>query len=399
MSISMKTDSRAKLIAVRFCTIIAASVLILSAPAFAAKNTSELPKVKDYGPATAAFEGVTKKIIEERPYNDDYLSYGMRLPKDWTDNVQKTVNAATEGASLSKTVPDIIARYIGPPVNFRRSYVTVEGQGIDHEISMKDWFVNFIVRGGYALSAITEISAQEIEALYIHVNAEDTYVVRARVMVNGPRVILIRHYLPQENYEAEKEIQAHIVNSFRLASGRNERIEKQVEQGFLDQSYFNYPASWNLKERDTLTIERMSALLYQTKEIEDEQNPLQKIEVTLDGHIRVNVISRLLGTTPAQEIVKFRDEFKIPDYKIGALVGDIPHKFHESIAKGRVQSYKLVPQKPGMKYYELAVGILEGADYIYITSLVTPSREQDYYSWAKNMEAFRIVNESVRRSN
>jgi hypothetical protein len=398
MSILTKKGSRTRLSAVKLALF--GLALLFAMPAWAVKDTSALPAVSEVGPAPENFLAQTKLATEKEPYNDDYLSYEIRIPKDWTDNISRSSAQITDTPiALSKTVPDIIARYVGPPVNFRRSYVTIEGQGVDHEISMKDWFVNFIIRKGFALNAMTEVSAQEARALYVHVEAEDTYAVLARVMVNGPRVVIVRHYLPQENYEQEKELQAHIVNSFRLTDGRNERIEKQIVQGFLDQSYFNYPVSWNLKERSTLTIERMSALLYQTKEIEDDQNFREKIEVTLDGHIRVNVISRLLGTTTAQEITKFRDGFKIPGYKIGALIGDVPHKFHESILKGRVQSYKLVPEKSGMKDYELAVGVLEGANYYYITSLVTPGREQDFYNWAKNMEAFRIVNESMRRSN
>jgi hypothetical protein len=396
MSISMKTASlrqfRAakRLFAVLF---VLCFVLVNGGAAFALGiDLKKIPPLKEQPLLPEAqFAAKTKEVKEVEPYADPLLSYSFRVPKGWTDNVQqRPVKEELAPPKLSGTVPDILGRYIAAPKNFERSRVAVEAQQMTYEISALNWFVNFILENGFSLTAITEKSAREIEALYVAVEEDKTFVVRTRVIINGPRLILVRHHLPQENYEEEKVEQAQIVKSFTLLNPSKDRIEKQLTYGFLDQSYFNYPESWTLKERSILSIERMSALLYQSSMDE-------KITV-LDGHIKVDVVSRLLGTTLPQEVENFRKDFKVPGYKIGALIEDIPYKFNASIESGKGQAYKLVPDDPvRMKEYEVIVSIMQGKDFYYITSMITPSRDQNFYAWARNMEAIRIVNETLRR--
>jgi hypothetical protein len=233
---------------------------------------------------------------------------------------------------------------------------------------------------------------REIEALYVALENDVTYVVRTRVIINGSRLVVVRYYLPQENYEEEKVLQAQVMSSFRLLQPSKERIETQETYGFLDQSYFNYPKSWTLKEKSILSIERMSALL--TQEMTDRKTQI------LEGHIKIKVISRLLKTTLAQEIENFRKDLKIPHYSVGKLIENVDYTYDPSIRIGKAQLYRLEPDdKVNMQAYEFLVTVMQGDDYYYITSLITPSREQDFYTWAKNMEAARIVNETMRRNN
>lgn len=370
-------------------------LLAVGAPAYAIGiDLSKIPKVKvyEYMPP-AQFEAVTKEVAERNPYDDALLSYKIRLPKKWTDNVQKTQKGfSKESGVLNANVLDIIARYIGAPKNLVRSHITVEAQVMTYEISAQNWFVNFILSNGFSLTSLTEKSPREVEAMYVAVEKDQAYAVRARIIINGPRLIMVRYYLPQENYEEEKVEQAQIVDSFALGNYSKERIEKQEEYGFLDQSYFNYPESWILREKSILSIERMSAMLYQ--ESKDEEKSV------LEGHIKISVVSRLLKTTLAQEINAFKGALKIPHYTIGPLIETVKYKYDPSVKSGQAQIYELVPDdKVRLKSYELLVSISQGDDYYYITSLITASREQNFYSWARNMEAARIVNETMRRGN
>ena len=82
----------------------------------------------------------------------------------------------------------------------------------------------------------------------MQIDKDQSYVVRARAIINGDKIIIIRHFLPQENYEADMVEQSKIVSSFRLLNKSDKTIEDHVEFGFLDQSYFDYPASWRLKK-------------------------------------------------------------------------------------------------------------------------------------------------------
>lgn len=397
MSISTKNADRRKSAVIRFFPLISVMLLLSVIPAQASSlgiDTTNIPKLKVYQfPPQEEFHKQTKAVDVKNPYEDTYLSYSLRLPKDWSENMQPAPIGAASGQSLlSNSVLSIISKYISRPKNLQRSTITIEAQNMTYEISAKNWFINFIINNGFSLSGLTEKGPRELEAMYVALVSDTTYVVRTRVVVNGSRMVVVRYYLPQENYEEEKMMQAQVINSFHLTNNTNERIENQETYGFLDQSYFNYPKSWKLKEKSILSIERMSALL--------TQETLEEKTFILEGHIKINVISRLLNTTLAQEVENFRKELKIPRYTIGDLIENVDYEYDPSIKIGKSQIYTLIPDdKINMQSYEFLVTAMQGDDYYYITSLITPSRKQDFYTWAKNMETAKIINETMRRQN
>ncbi|PZO86105.1 MAG: hypothetical protein DI626_06915 [Micavibrio aeruginosavorus] len=358
-------------------------------------DLKKIPAVRVYEEASPEqFKKTTEVIKDEKPYGDKLVGYEFRVPKGWSKNLQPPTAVLADNHKLGGNVLDILGRYIGPPTNLHRSYLVVEAQAMKYEIGAQHWFVNFIVSNGFSLSSLTEHDARKLDAVYVAVEKDKPYVVRARVLVNGARLILARYYLPQENYQEEAIQQSQVMDSFALVNPTQDRIEKQDEYGFLDQSYFNYPDSWTLRSREILSIERMSAEIFQKSMEEDSRR------ANLEGYIKINAISRLLNTTLAQEVDKFRKGINVKGYKLGTLLEEVTYKYSSSIKSGKAQIYKLMPDDPvRMQPYEYLVTVMTGDDYYYITSMITPSREIDFYKWARNMEAMRIVNESLRRTN
>jgi hypothetical protein len=408
MSISMRIGSQPKLVLFKLllCLLFLTFSSAVSAETL---DLNKIPKLKEYDfSANGEFEKNTRIEKEENPYDDKYISYEFRVPKKWTENSERSAltkvkipqgrradsQALGLGAmGLSSNVLGILGKYVGPPTNLLRSHVVVEAQELGYEISARNWFVQFILKNGFTLAGYTEKSSDELEALYVEVINDQSYIVRTRVVINGPRLIMFRHYLPQENYDEEKLSQAQIVASLKLLNPVDEGIEKRQEYGFLDQSYFNYPVSWEFTAKPIYSIERMSATLMQKKG--DKDSPL-----VLEGQIKIAVTSRLLKTTLAEETEKFRSSIAIKNYTLGDFIENIPVTYDKSITMGQTQAYKLVPANPvSMKSYEFMVSVMQGNDYYYIISLLTPSREQDFYNWSRNLEAFRIVVETTRRSN
>lgn len=401
MFISMKTANLQRSSVIRVLYFLA--VMLVAGSAWAQEvDISKIPELKKYEFVPAKqFEAQTKLVSEKTPYGDEQLSYSLRLPQGWTDNTQATLIGSSTGQGvLSSDILSIIGRYTSPAKNFKRSYITVEAIHAAYEMGMKDWFFNFMIRNGFAISAMGEKSPYDIEALYIQNEGEDSYVVRVRLLLNGSKIILVRYFLPQDNYDAEKVAQAQIIDSFDVLTDSGTQIERRQTYGFLDQSYFDFPASWELKERSILTIERMSATISQIRVIGGKETNEKDREYVLQGYIKIAAVSKLLKTTLPQEIERFRNEIKVPGHKIGSMTEQLQYSFHPDIVTGKGQIYALVPDASvRTKDYELAVSVLEGKDYYYITSLVTPARAQDFYIWARNMEAYRIVNESIRRGN
>lgn len=372
-------------------------MMVAAVPAWAGLgiDLNKIPAVKPVEMLPQAdFEKSTKVEREDAPYDDAFLSYELRLPKDWTGNVQEaTKELVTVDKTMGDSVLSILARYVGPATNLTRSYISVEALQLSSEIGVKNWFVNFVMRNGFSLDALSENSDKEVEAIYVQVINDQTYAVRTRVMINGPRLIMVRYYLPQENFAAEKAMMAQIVGSFKLQAPTTEKIEAQKTYAFLDQSFFDYPDTWGLRGKPIYSIERMSATIYQ-------EQVLPSKETVLDGQIKVDVVSKLLKTTLAQEVKAFREGVNIKGYTVGKLIEPVKYTYDSSIKAANAQIYELIPQDPlTMKGYEFLVTIMEGADFYYITSMITPSREQEFLTWARNMETAKIVNQSIRRGN
>ena len=355
-------------------------------------DLAAITKLKSYDTQSLEeFSSTTKKIEQPKPYGDPLLGYQFLLPKEWTDNILTTqAQLSDESVNINDSIFSMIARYASDSKNLGRSSIRIEAQKLGYEIKAVHWFVNEILSNGLSLTALNVISDKEVQGLYVEVIKDVSYIIRAHMFINGDKIIMMRYYLPQDNYEQEKNIQARVVESFKLVNPSNDKIEKQEIFGFLDQSYFNYPTSWRLKEKPILTIERMSVTMF--------QETMQREDLVLEGYIKVNAISRLLNTTLAQEVKIFKEGFKVPDYTVGNLIETIEFKKDPSIKILQTQVYELVPNdRINKRQYELLISLLQGDEYHYIVSMISPSRDFDFYGWAKNREVARIVVESLRR--
>lgn len=331
----------------------------------------------------------TKKtqLIEEAPFGDEALSFSIRLPKDWTAEVPPPDAKNIE--KLSPSMLGELARYVSPSRLTLRSSFTLEALQQTYEVSARNWLINYLLNNGHTLNALTEISEREVEALYVVVDGDITYAVRAKAFINGPRVIVARYFVPQEDYQAERTMQAQALNSFKLLKQQPGGIEKWKTFGFLDQSFFDYPESWTLKAPLIKSIERMRAMLY-----------TGMIQGKPEGQINVYLSSRLLDTSLSAEVERYRDKLiDIPNYAMGPLIDSYDVPYSKDIDFGAMEAYKLIPQPITMMHYELVVAVMQGRDYYYMITLLTPARDAEFYIWSRNMRAFRVVVETMRRYN
>lgn len=330
------------------------------------------------------FDAATKEV-SETPFGDKALNFTVRLPKNWTAEVAVPSLDGQEG--LSKRVLGEILRYVSPTRLERRSYFTLEALEQTYEVSARNWLINYLVGNGVTINALSEQSERVVEALYVQVHGDSTMAVRVKAIINGPRVVLARYYVPQQDFVGERVLQAQVIASFELPNVPEGGIEKWETYGFLDQSYFDYPASWKLSAPQIKSIERMRASLH-----------TGKVENSPDGQINVYVTSRLLDINLADEIKKYRDSFvKIPGYKLGKRIEEIKSPYHDNIEWGAMELYELTPDSITMSKYELAVAVLQGDDYYYFIMMLTPARTVDFYVWSRNMRTFRIIAETMRR--
>lgn len=373
-----------------FLTYLTVTILILSSTTtvVAQSIALNLEKIKPLTPIEfmpqEEFEGATT-LFEDTPYDDEFLSFQVRLPNEWEETTQPNMAIFNAEGNLSQNVLGVVKRYVGPVKNHQQSYFSIEAIELIHEIGARDWFIHYVLKSGLSIEQVGLEAEKQVEAIYVEIENDITYIVRVKVIVNGPRMIVARYHLPQENYKEERELQAQVIDSFQLTNRQDVSIESMKTHGFLDQSFFDYPVSWAINAPNVRSINRMKATLY-------HGTP----QIQLAGQINIFLSNKSIGTTRGKELAYYKDKIIIDDYELSEFIGPVEVDYHEDINFGMVQAYKLKSTMVNLIDYELWVSVMENDKYIYVISLLTPDRNEDFYTWARNKEAYRSVLETVR---
>ena len=326
------------------------------------------------------FQAQSQKITQV-PYDDKFLAYDVYLPKSWTPR------EGVEKGQLSSSVLGMVSKYAGP-VKYQSvgSYFTVEIQHLDYEIGAKNWFLDFILKAGYTLEGLTEYSDKKVEAIYVEVIRDDTYIVRLVAQINGPRIVVARYYVPIQFYGEQKVLQAQSIASFNLVNPETRYIEERKSFDLFELSYFDYPESWRLVKPKVLDIDRSVFRLL-------NEDP----SLDFKGDIGVHFISKLSGTTMGEEIQKFTQTINYPGYSLGELMEEIDFAKDPSVSFGMMQDYRLASDRATKLSYEIWVAVMESEGFFYIVEMLAPNREKEFYKWSRARRAFVVVSESVRQ--
>jgi hypothetical protein len=367
------------------------SVLMLVGAPVAQAVTLDLDSIKPLKPIEFIPEeefNATTKLIEQTPHDDEFLSFSVRIPKGWKENTTSLNNIGQlKGADngITENVLGVVSQYVSPPKNLMRSYFTVEAVELAHEINARNWFIHYVLKSGLSLEQVGFDEDRQVEALYVVVEKDITQVVRVKAIINGSRMVIARYYTPVEVYNEEHVQQAQVIKSFNLENRQRENVEEIKIHGFLGQSYFDYPVSWALSAPRIKSIDRMNAMIY-------HMSPENKMM----GQMNHYLISKTLKTARSEELNRLKDTFIIEDYVLGKLIEAPEMVYNEEMGLGVTQVYSMKSQNSGLVDYELWVSVMENKNYLYIMSLLTPSRKEDFYTWARNTESHEIVLRSIR---
>ncbi len=336
----------------------------------------------------ADFEAATQ-LYTETPFNDKALTFEMRIGKDW----KKQRDVSLSNAKIGTKILGELVRFYGPPVLDQRSHMTVQALKLDYKLTAEQWFIQYLLANSYTVQGIKTHDDNRVEALYVYVEKDVTYVVRAMVQLNGTRAVMAQYYVPSEIWEAEKQLQAQSIGSFRLLNKVEEVIEPMEKYHFLDISEFSHPVSWEIKSDPLMSIDRLKITLLSVASEEYKQNTKYKL---LNGKITLSLVSYHDMTSIADEINKYKAEIK----KSGMLIGEFieskdDFKIRRNMLSIPVEVYECTDTGNEALGYELWFLLMESGDYYYFVTLLTPSRDEDYFMWSRNTQTLRVIAETI----
>jgi hypothetical protein len=342
-----------------------------------------LPDIKFF--PQAEFEAATE-LHEGMPGGDVALSYKFRLPVGWESMGD---SGAVGRYQISNKVLGEILRFYGPPVIDTRSYFSLQAINLEYKLTAQQWLLQFLLSNGYTIQGINEIDENRAEALYVKVEDSVTYVIRAVAQINGKRIVVAQYFMPADNWDDEKQMQAQVISTFSLTHPIVEPVEEMRKYHFLDIAQFQYPASWEIKYSPLTNIERMHFdLLNVASELEAEKNNKK----TLNGRIQVDIASYEAVSSVEDEL----DALKSSLSKIGLVIGEkidapVNLKFADGVRFVNSSVYNAVDSDSNMLRYEYWITTVEAGDYYYFINLVTPSRDEEFFVWARNTETYKII--------
>lgn len=344
-------------------------------------DLNQIPPLPHYEMSEEDFHAKTLKYVEV-PLGDKFLSYVLRLPKDW----KKAPEDTSRPMSLDKRLLGDIVRYFGPLDIDTRSDFVIRAAQLDKEITAKNWFINYVLTNGYNLQGLHQVSPKRVEALYVYLDDDTSYIARTVAEINGSRIVMAVYSIPEKDWMANRALQEKVIQSFQLTSPEEKKLETNRTYTFLDLLRFDYPASWRLMAPTIYSIEAMDAKL-----VSDFN------KTALNGEINLHIVSTELDTTLTDEIKVVRKSLEDKGLRIGKLLEQpTDYTLHDHIYFSRVEVYEATDDKKRILDHEYWIAVLMEDRYIYIVSMLTPSRQTDFFTWAMNSEAFREVLESLR---
>lgn len=326
--------------------------------------------------------------LREEPMGDRFLAYEVRLPLGWnkaTDSGREAGGGAND-RGVSSRILGTVTKFFGPTRIDAVDFFQIEAMNLEYELSVRNWFMNYVFTRGYTLQGMEEIGEGAIEAQYVTLVRDTAYVFRIRAIANGPRVVVISYAVPEQHWQRERGLQERVIRSFRFVSPEKVLAEHVRTYPFLDLLRFDYPASWRLIAPNIYSIEGMDAKVVNAAD-----------KRTMAGEIDVRVISTELDTSLADEVKFLKEDIEERGLTIGKMieVGE-GYTFHDHILYDRVEIYEAKDANRKIQDHELWLAVLVEDRYYYIVTMLTPGRQSDFYTWAKNSEAFEVVIESMR---
>jgi hypothetical protein len=324
-------------------------------------------------------------LYEDVPAGDEALSYKFRLPKDW----KKPEDSAMTSYQISNKILGEIVRFYGPPIVDSRSFFSLQAINLEYQLTAQQWVLQYLLSNGYTIQGMHEVSKKRAEALYVKVENGTTYVIRAIAQMNGKRVVMAQYFMPADNWESEKQLQAQVMGTFELTHPVHEQVEEMTKYHFLDIAEFQYPVSWEFRAAPLKSADRMSFELFN---IESEQKINWKNYKTLNGRIQVDIISYDSSDTVEAEIEGFKEALSKINLTAGEPLDTIKGlKFSKDVTPADVQVFKAMDTQSSLLNYEYWVVPLEAGEYYYFVSLITPAREEDYFVWARNTQTYELI--------
>lgn len=319
------------------------------------------------------------------PYGDKSLGYSLRWPKTWSPGEEKS----SSNFELNTKLFTSINIWYSPPRMGGQSRIEVKAVDLEYQLTAEQWFLRTVLESGQTLEGFTVHSDTKVEALMIVMEEDTSYYVRTVTILNGKRVLQAQFFVPMFFWNDEKSLQAQCLSTFNVTYPTESIIENMLAFQFLDVAEVKYPESWKVRSKAITSVEKMNVKFLNIRET---KNLYGKIDESVEGQVDATLVS----SQASQSLINQIEEYKKTLEGTGMLVGKKlenkeEYKYSENFSFALTEVYEGIDSTNDSMEYELWVSVMVSGGYYYFISLLTPSRNEAYFTWARNTQTYKQI--------
>lgn len=327
------------------------------------------------------------KVFSMMPYDKADLEFELSLPNDWTSEEMITSASFIDGGTA---VMGDVARFKSQMIGILQAKAAVEVLKVEHEMSAKHWLRQYMLSSGYGLDGeVTENGERSASAYYIIVRDSQSWYGYMGMRLSGNFAEIARFEVPLKLKNYMAFVQKKSIDSFRLLYPKEDSIEDQKVFTVVDCLKFNYPQSWTIASPDFKDMNRLSVTVQNLK-------PPKVVQ----GYIRFSCVRRGKSTdflTEIEALRKYLTDTAGLGIDIKKLVSSEKSEAYDRFIFNRYEVYDVQSKRnKAAATQELHTVLLGDKEWYVLIFLFTPKEASDLYTWARNLQTFKVITRSIR---
>ena len=382
--------------------VVFGTVFTVAQNSYAENKLEQLPEVEKLD--AKSFDAQSRMVEQKYP-EYAHFSFQMQIPNELRVIPQNELINKYEEDKITGT----IFHAVGPINNAVRPYVKIDIHNLIRLISVKNWFINEIMRLGYTLKAIDgDVDRNDLDAFYVRLDDNgNTEVVRGRAFLNGDQVVLMEYVIPISLWNTDRDKQIMSAKSFRFIHEYDVFPPEPVQPySYLDSFHTEYPQSWILQSSGSNQVNQIGLNFKTTDDV-----GFLLAEIDVDVLSSQSLRDRLDKTVYPVDLVgtlKDRRQTIINrGYDLDEHMSQKPIQLNfetvlnvtEVYPLRRKQSDTYITDREIPISKEYWVTLIRRPDDVgkhYMITMIAPYRENDMMQWAIAVEAYRHMIKSIR---
>jgi len=311
------------------------------------------------------------------------IKYEIKIPTAWTHTTENMGLSTDINSRLLDTLDHFQGDLI---VGGGRPSLSIEAISLNHEILAEHWLQNYIFKNGHASEKPIEADNEnQAQVSFIYIKNGISYRAIVRAYIIQDRLLLIKFEAPINISEKTLTLGQFAVESFTIISASIGSIEERKNFSFVNGLSLSFPESWMARNHSLRNPNRLALEFHNIAQGE-----------TLKGLVRVLSYRRNKEHTDDFIVNELQQHIKEGlNIKINQLENSTPLSVGLAYDVAHIEMYTaLRGDRPNVEY-EVWLAVLAKDEWVTFIYLLTPNKNLDFYSWARNTRMLDLLIASI----